>query len=153
MKKFLAIAVVLAFSITMFGCGKKQEASQEPMTMEALNTINAPAATAPETKAEQQVAPSPAQPAAPAAQAKVETALTPPQGPYKPSAIEIQTALKNAGFYTGKVDGKIGPMSKKAIEAFQKANGLTADGKVGPKTWVALSKFLNAAATGAEQKQ
>jgi peptidoglycan hydrolase-like protein with peptidoglycan-binding domain len=150
MRKFLAIAVVLAFGITMFGCGKKQEALQEPMTMEALNTINAPAPTAPETKAEQQAALVPAQPAAPA---KVETALTPPQGPYKPSAIEIQTALKNAGFYSGKVDGKIGPMSKKAIEAFQQANGLTVDGKVGPKTWGALSKFLSSAATGAEQRQ
>ena len=55
---------------------------------------------------------------------------------------DIQTALKAAGFYTGAIDGKIGPMTKKAIEAFQKAKGLTADGKVGPKTWAELEKYL-----------
>ena len=69
----------------------------------------------------------------------------PPQGPYKPTGIEIQTALKNAGFYTGSIDGKLGLKSKKAIEDFQKANGLKVDGKVGPKTWEAMSKHLNAA--------
>ena len=55
----------------------------------------------------------------------------------------IQIALKNAGLYTGSIDGKIGPKTKKAIEAFQKQNGLTADGKVGPKTWDKLKSYLN----------
>ncbi|MFA5272139.1 MAG: peptidoglycan-binding domain-containing protein [Candidatus Omnitrophota bacterium] len=55
----------------------------------------------------------------------------------------IQTALKNAGVYTGSVDGKIGPKTKKAIEAFQQQNGLTVDGKVGPKTWDKLKNYLN----------
>ena len=56
---------------------------------------------------------------------------------------QIQSALKNAGFYNGKIDGKIGPGSKKAIEAFQQSKGLKADGKVGPKTWTALEQYLN----------
>ena len=56
----------------------------------------------------------------------------------------IQTALKNAGFYTGKIDGKIGPGTKKAIEAFQQSKSLKVDGKVGPKTWAALEPYLNA---------
>ena len=55
---------------------------------------------------------------------------------------KIQTALKNAGLYSGNIDGKIGPASRKAIEEFQKANGLKADGKVGPKTWVILETYL-----------
>lgn len=55
---------------------------------------------------------------------------------------EIQTALKAAGFYTGNVDGKIGPKTKKAIIEFQKAKGLKADGRVGPKTWAELEKSL-----------
>ena len=50
--------------------------------------------------------------------------------------------MKNAGLYAGLVDGKIGPMTKKAIEEFQKANNLKADGKVGLKTWAALSSYL-----------
>lgn len=61
----------------------------------------------------------------------------------KPTPKEIQQALKNAGIYDGKVDGNIGPKTKKAIEAFQTQNGLKADGKVGRKTWKALSVYLN----------
>lgn len=60
----------------------------------------------------------------------------------KPNPMDIQAALKNAGFYNGKVDGKVGPMTIKAIQEFQKANKLKADGKVGRKTWEALSRHL-----------
>jgi peptidoglycan hydrolase-like protein with peptidoglycan-binding domain len=145
----LAIAVVLVLAVAVFGCGKKKDVTQEPMTMEALNTINAPAPVVPEAKApaapgaEQQ-----AMPAAPQAQPSVAPVAQPIEQaattsiPSKPSAMDIQTALKNAGYYTGKIDGKIGPMTKKAIESFQKANNLTADGKVGPKTWAELGKYL-----------
>lgn len=60
---------------------------------------------------------------------------------------EIQQALKNAGFYSGTIDGKIGPKSRQAIESFQAANNLTVDGKVGSKTWAKLAPY--AAASGA----
>lgn len=55
---------------------------------------------------------------------------------------EIQTALKNAGYYAGAIDGKIGPKSQQAIKDFQSANGLKADGVVGPKTAKALQRYL-----------
>jgi Putative peptidoglycan-binding domain-containing protein len=55
---------------------------------------------------------------------------------------DIQTALKAANFYTGNIDGKIGPKTKRAVIEFQKAKGLKADGKVGPKTWAELEKYL-----------
>lgn len=54
----------------------------------------------------------------------------------------IQTALKNAGFYSGAIDGKIGRKTKEAIKEFQKANGLKADGIVGKQTWSKLQKNL-----------
>ncbi len=73
----------------------------------------------------------------------------PPSGPYSPTNQEIQTALANAGYYKGSIDGKVGPKTKKAIEEFQKANGLKADGKVGPKTWEALSQHLTAQSASA----
>ena len=57
-----------------------------------------------------------------------------------PSAKDIQEALLRAGFYKGKVDGKIGRMTKEAIKAFQTANGLNPDGVVGSKTWEKLSE-------------
>jgi len=60
----------------------------------------------------------------------------------KASPRQIQTALKNAGFYEGSIDGKIGKNSKKAIRAFQEANGLSPDGVVGNKTWSKLKAYL-----------
>lgn len=59
-----------------------------------------------------------------------------------PTPKQIQTALKNAGYYKGDIDGKIGPKSKKAITDFQIDSGLDADGKVGPKTWAKLKAYL-----------
>lgn len=53
---------------------------------------------------------------------------------------KIQQALKNAGFYKGDIDGKIGLKTKSAIKAFQKSKGLIADGVVGQKTWNELYK-------------
>jgi len=54
----------------------------------------------------------------------------------------IQIALKNAGYYSGPIDGKIGSKSKQAIMDFQATNNLKADGVVGKKTWALLSRYL-----------
>lgn len=51
---------------------------------------------------------------------------------------QIQTKLKNWGYYTGSADGVFGEQTKKAVISFQKKNGLTADGAVGKKTLAAL---------------
>jgi murein L,D-transpeptidase YcbB/YkuD len=55
---------------------------------------------------------------------------------------DVQTALKNAGFYKGSVDGKIGQQTKKAIESFQRKHNLTADGIIGRRTWEELKTYL-----------
>ena len=62
---------------------------------------------------------------------------------------DIQTALKNAGFYTGVIDGMIGPNTTNSIKEFQKASGLTPDGVAGDKTKSLLIKYLKPA--GREQ--
>ena len=59
-----------------------------------------------------------------------------------PSNKDIQTALKNAGYYTGSIDGKIGPKTRDAIMEFQKENGLKVDGVVGRNTWEVLSEYF-----------
>ena len=45
-----------------------------------------------------------------------------------------QKNLRWLGFYTGKVDGKWGPLSKSATKSFQKSSGLTVDAIYGTKT-------------------
>jgi membrane-bound lytic murein transglycosylase B len=42
---------------------------------------------------------------------------------------ELQTRLKELGYYDGEVDGNFGSGSKAAIQAFQSRMGLSADGE------------------------
>ena len=58
------------------------------------------------------------------------------------SISDVQKALKNAGFYKGSIDGKIGQQTKKSIESFQRQHNLTADGVIGRRTWEELKVYL-----------
>lgn len=58
------------------------------------------------------------------------------------STEQIQMALKNAGFYKGPIDGKMGSKTKEAIKAFQKDNDLKVDGVVGKQTLSELKRYL-----------
>jgi len=67
-----------------------------------------------------------------------------------PSGFEIRTnalqkALKNAGYYQGSVDGKIGTGTIDAIRRFQADNGLDPDGVCGRKTWSKLKSYAEEA--------
>ena len=55
---------------------------------------------------------------------------------------QVQLALKNAGYYNGPVDGKLGGKTKKAIAEFQKAHNLKSDGVIGKRTWNVLKTYL-----------
>lgn len=144
MKKGTVIIILFVFAGLFYGCGKKQqplEEMQQPMSMETLVTMSTTSTAqeqvrAPEVKASTSVL-------GPVSSSVSKLGPLPPSGPYKPTPNDIQTALKNAGFYTGAIDGKIGPNSKKAITEFQKSNDLVVDGKVGPKTWAVLSRYLS----------
>lgn len=142
MKKYAFIIFAVLLSVYLLGCGKKDIApseTQEAMSIDSMNALNANITMpAPEV-----AKPRVAQPA-PVTEPKTAAPLV--QAVTTPTVKEIQTALKNAGYYTGWIDGKLGPKTKKAIEEFQKANDLKADGKVGRKTWCILSKHLNVSA-------
>jgi peptidoglycan hydrolase-like protein with peptidoglycan-binding domain len=56
----------------------------------------------------------------------------------------VQAALKEAGFYRGNIDGKVGPQTVRAITDFQRSQGITADGVVGRVTWQHLQAFVPA---------
>lgn len=51
---------------------------------------------------------------------------------------QIQTKLKNWGYYSGNVDGIFGSKTLAAVKLFQQKNGLSVDGIVGPQTLAAL---------------
>lgn len=54
---------------------------------------------------------------------------------------QIQTKLKNWGYYSGNVDGIYGSATLSAVKYFQRKNGLTADGIAGTKTLQALGIY------------
>lgn len=66
----------------------------------------------------------------------------------KPSTKAIQQALKNAGFYQGPLDGKMGPQTREAVRQFQRTHGLSEDGVAGRKTWAKLSTYADLAGGG-----
>ena len=51
----------------------------------------------------------------------------------------VQQKLKDAGYYTGEVNGIFDNATEKAVKDFQEASGLKKDGIVGTKTWQALT--------------
>jgi hypothetical protein len=51
----------------------------------------------------------------------------------------LQHALATLGYRPGKVDGRYGPATQRAVIRFQQAEGLTADGIFGAKTKLALA--------------
>ena len=53
----------------------------------------------------------------------------------------IQEALSNAGYYDGRVDGKIGPRTRDSVKAFQRDHNLEVDGVVGQQTWSKLKVY------------
>jgi len=133
---FLALIILpLAF----FGCkGKVAEQSEVTGAMTPAQEMQAAQIQVAEPAKEVAAETIPPTAAAPQIAEKKAPVSQDMQGRNK----DIQKALKNAGFYAGPIDGKIGPKTKKAIQEFQSAKGLKADGKAGPKTWAELEKYL-----------
>lgn len=52
--------------------------------------------------------------------------------------VQIQTKLRDQGFYSGPVDGIFGSATEKAVKSYQARYGLSVDGKVGAQTLAAL---------------
>ncbi|MBR0537388.1 MAG: spore cortex-lytic enzyme [Clostridia bacterium] len=63
---------------------------------------------------------------------------------------QIQKKLKDAGYYTGAVDGIFGAKTRDAVKAFQRDCGLTVDGVAGPKTLLYLGITSSSAYTSSD---
>jgi len=76
----------------------------------------------------------------------VEVAPAPPVAPvaYQLGTTRgVQAALAGLGYDVGPVDGVMGPRTRAAVMAYQRAVGLTADGVVGRMTRAALASALD----------
>lgn len=142
MKKIVFIILALVVTAYLFGCTKKEQSlteMQEPISVDGLDKLNNQATTTPEVNTKTETAiPKPLTKMIladnmPSSQLQIVSSFT----------STIQTALTIAGYYTGAIDGKIGPQTTKAIKNFQKAHNLEDDGEVGLKTWGVLSPYLN----------
>ena len=145
--KNLVLVLVVVFALTTFiGCNKKKKDDSEDLngvsTENVVSVTDASGQNADATNSVPVVVENTAAASADVSEPAMAPAVS-DESTSKPTPKLIQQALKNAGLYDGKIDGNIGPKTKKAVEAFQSQNGLKADGKVGRKTWKALSVYLN----------
>ena len=63
---------------------------------------------------------------------------------------QIQTKLKNWGYYNGSVDGVYGSRTLSAVKSFQRKNGLSADGVAGPATLAAMGIQSSSSSAGSD---
>jgi peptidoglycan hydrolase-like protein with peptidoglycan-binding domain len=64
----------------------------------------------------------------------------------------LQLALKNAGYFTGKVDGSFGPLTVTAIKKYQAAKGITVTGMLDEATKTLLFNKVTESMSGGEHK-
>lgn len=138
------LCFALLFGVS--GCGAKQETGEltpqdegVTSTLELTSSETVVSQAAPESASGVTVVSAITPASSSTSFSSAFTAL--PQGSVE-RAKAIQLALKQAGYYGGSVDGKVGPLTQKAIEDFQRAKGLKADGRVGSVTWAELEKYL-----------
>lgn len=62
--------------------------------------------------------------------------------------VTLQERLNTLGFAAGRVDGRFGPETERAVRSFQRAYGLSGDGSVGPDTLRAFKDLRRSVSGG-----
>ncbi|MDD5565454.1 MAG: peptidoglycan-binding domain-containing protein [Candidatus Omnitrophica bacterium] len=138
-RKGLAVVLALGFFVSLNGCATS--ARQKDLEIQRLrNQVSALQAQL-DQREESRVAQSMVQPEVVSRQMR-PTKKVIGEAKSRPSLAQIQIALKNAGYYSGSIDGKMGAQTRNAIKTFQRDNNLLADGRVGKKTWSLLRGYL-----------
>jgi peptidoglycan hydrolase-like protein with peptidoglycan-binding domain len=132
-----AVAAAFGIGAALTGSGGDTETSdREPATTEARTTTDAPATTT--------TAPPTTTTAAPTTTVPPTTTTTAPPDPAAdgtlelgeggPAVLALQQRLVELGYWLGSADGNYGQLTRQAVMAFQKAEGLGRDGVAGPVT-------------------
>jgi peptidoglycan hydrolase-like protein with peptidoglycan-binding domain len=153
--RFLTLLLVAVAAFSVVGCAgnKKLEKEVEALRMQ-VNTLSSDVSQldAQQKELDASLKAQPADTGAASFDESASVGAAPMKGSFgsniyrTPSGFTLQTttlqrALKNAGYYTGPVDGKAGAGTKDAIRRFQSDNGLTADGVCGRATWAKLKSY------------
>jgi peptidoglycan hydrolase-like protein with peptidoglycan-binding domain len=123
----LAVALVVVSGLTLgAGCAQATDGSPGAAAPPAPAAPSAPAAT-PVTAPSPTATPPPAEPAQPA-----NTSLR--LGATGPAVTALQQRVSELGFWLGEPDDNFGQLTRQAVLAFQKSEGITRDGVAGPQT-------------------
>lgn len=148
-RKVFVFSLLVIFAVSLAGCATTA-CKQKDLELQGLKNHVSLLETQIQTKDEEikglqeAVAKSNEQQAAAiSAPVTKETAGSSEMKSHRLTVKEIQTALKNAGYDPGKIDGHIGKQTRDALKAFQKAHNLVANGKSNKKTRDALSVYLS----------
>lgn len=57
-----------------------------------------------------------------------------------PEVKRLQTRLSELSYHVGDIEGDFGPLTERAVVAFQHSHSLKVDGMVGPRTWEVLAQ-------------
>ncbi len=133
-KRILLLVLAVVFVVSLSGCStvcKNKDLEIQGLRNQVSALESQLSAKNEEVSKAEQAAPVPS-----------ESTLKTIESKQRPSPRQIQTALKNAGYYQGVIDSKLGKKTRQAVKDFQKANNLSADGRVGKKTWALLKDYL-----------
>ncbi|MDD2680008.1 MAG: peptidoglycan-binding domain-containing protein [Candidatus Omnitrophica bacterium] len=144
-RKVFVLALVVVFALSLAGCASMSTVKQKDLEIQGLRNQVSVLETQTQSK-DQEISN-----LKEALNKATEQLNTVEAGKEKavlkvkphPNMKDIQTALKNAGFYQGKIDGRRGQQTREAIKAFQRAHNLKVNGRVTKKTWTALNEYLN----------
>ncbi|GAA5116508.1 L,D-transpeptidase family protein [Pseudonocardia adelaidensis] len=143
----IAVTLVVAGGLALTGaCGGPLGPS--PDTLPPAAAAPAPATTPPSgtttppTSAPPTPTPSTAEPEAADAVLNLDSS--------GPAVQELQQRLSGLGFWLGEIDGHYGQLTRQAVMAFQKAEGLDRDGVAGPQTRAELPTAARPSARSTE---
>lgn len=137
----LRTGVVLVLLLAVTSCGRSAPTGGPSPAPEPTRSAGASptASPTPSPSAPPTASPSPSPSASPTSTpTHRRTALR--RGDEGPRVLALQQGLAALGYWLGTADGRYGELTLQAVQALQKAAGLTRDGRAGPRTLAALRR-------------